>query len=92
MKCKLAKRLSILSIINLILHHQLMIRKMQKQVDTYKQTLAKQLEARYPQNRLFTDHAIQVNNFAKKVVPSGGELDELKEALNLTVKLADISG
>ena len=65
---------------------------MQKQVDTYKQTLVKQLEARYPQNRLFTDHAIQVNNCAKKAVPSGGELDELKEALNLMVKLANISG
>ena len=39
---------------------------MQKQVDTYKQTLAKQLEARYPKNRLFMDHAIAVNNCAKK--------------------------
>ena len=65
---------------------------MQKQVDTYKQTLVKQLEARYPQNRLFMDHAIQVNNCAKKAVPSEGELDELKEALNLMVKLANISG
>lgn len=65
---------------------------MQKQVDTYKQTLVKQLEARYPKNRLFTDHAIAVNNCAKQAVPSGGELDELKEALNLMVKLAKISG
>lgn len=65
---------------------------MQKQVDTYKQTLVKQLETRYPQNRLFMDHAVQVNNCAKKAVPSGGELDELKEALNLMVKLANISG
>ncbi len=65
---------------------------MQKQVDTYKQTLAKQLEARYPKNRLFMDHAIAVNNCAKKTVPSGGELAQLKEALNLMVKLAKISG
>lgn len=65
---------------------------MQKQVDTYKQTLVKQLEARYPQNRLFMDHIIAVNNCAKKAVPSGKELDELKEALNLMIKLAKISG
>ena len=65
---------------------------MQKQVDTYKKTLVKQLEARYPKNRLFTDHAIAVNNCAKKAVPSGGKLNELKEALNLMVKLAKISG
>ncbi|GLS90188.1 hypothetical protein GCM10007916_12550 [Psychromonas marina] len=65
---------------------------MQTQVDTYKNTLVKQLETRYPQNRLFMDHAIAVNNCAKQAVPSGGELDELKEALNLMVKLAKISG
>jgi len=65
---------------------------MQKQVDTYKQTLVTQLEARYPKNRLFMDHAITVNNCAKKAVPSGEELDELREALNLMVKLAKISG
>lgn len=45
---------------------------MQKQVDAYKQSLVKKLEARYPKNRLFTDHAIAVNNCAKKAVPSGG--------------------
>ena len=66
--------------------------KMQKQVDTYKQTLVKQLEARYPKNRLFMDQAIAVNNCAKKAVPSGKELDELKESLKLMVKLAKISG
>lgn len=65
---------------------------MQKQIDTYKKTLVKQFEARYPQNRLFTDQAIAVNNCAKKAVPSGQELEELKEALNLMVKLAKISG
>lgn len=65
---------------------------MQKQVDAYKQTLVEQLETRYPKNRLFMDHAIAVNNCAKKAVPSDGELDELKDALNLMVKLAKISG
>ena len=65
---------------------------MQKQVDTYKQTLVKQFEARYPQNRLFMDHAIEVNNCAKKSVPSGEELEELKDSLNLMVKLSKISG
>ena len=65
---------------------------MQEQVDTYKKTLVKQLEDRYQQNRLFTDQAIAVNNCAKKAVPSGQELEELKEALNMMVKLAKISG
>lgn len=65
---------------------------MQEQVDTYKKSLVKQFEARYQQNRLFMDQAIAVNNCAKKAVPSGQELEELKEALNIMVKLAKISG
>lgn len=64
---------------------------MQKQVNTYKDKLIKQLETRYPANRLFTDQAIAVNNCAKKSVPTGQELEHLKEALNMMIKLAKIS-
>lgn len=61
---------------------------MQKQVDAYKQTLVKQFKVRYPQNRLFTDQAIAINNCAKKAVPTGQELEGLKEALNIMIELA----
>jgi len=64
---------------------------MQKQIEAYKQTLVKQLDARYPQNRLFTDQAIAVNNCAKKAVPSGQELEGLKEALTIMVELAKMN-
>ena len=61
---------------------------MQKQVDDYKQTLVNQLQKRYPQQRLFTDHAIAINNCAKKAVPEGTALEALKGSLHTMVKLA----
>lgn len=60
----------------------------QKQVDAYKAGLVKQLAARYPQDKLLTDHAVAVNECSKKAVPSGAELESLKEALTTMVKLA----
>ncbi|MEP2652148.1 MAG: hypothetical protein ABJH06_09135 [Paraglaciecola sp.] len=67
-------------------------RVMQKQVDAYKMTVVNQLNTRYPQPNLFTDHAISINDCAKKAVPSGKELDKLKDALNTMVKLAQLHG
>ena len=64
---------------------------MQKQVDAYKLTLVKGLKTRYPQNRLFMDHAVAVNNCAKKAVPSGQALENLKAALNTMVKLSKLN-
>lgn len=64
---------------------------MQKQVDAYKLTLVKGYQQRYPQNRLFLDHAIAVNNCAKIAVPSGQALNELKVALNTIVALAKLN-
>ncbi|WP_299197516.1 hypothetical protein [uncultured Amphritea sp.] len=61
---------------------------MQKQVDAYKQTVVKQLNARYPDNRLFTDHAVAINNCAKQAVPAGQPLEDLKGAVNAMIKLA----
>ena len=61
---------------------------MQKQVDDYKASLVNNFKARYPQNRLYTDFALSLNNCAKKAVPDGAELEQLKVALNAIVSLA----
>lgn len=63
---------------------------MQTQVDAYKATIVNGLTARYPANRLYTDQAIAINNCAKKAVPSGQALDNLKVALNTMVALAKL--
>lgn len=60
----------------------------QRKVDHYKQTLVEKLEAKDPKNILLVDHAIAINDCANKAVPSGKALDELKDALNIMVKLA----
>lgn len=61
---------------------------LQQQVNAYKQTLVDGFNARYPQQRLFTDQAVAVSNCAKKAVPSGQALEDLKLALNTMVTLA----
>lgn len=61
---------------------------MQKQVDAYKQSLVKQYQKRYPQDRLFMDHALFLNNCSKKAVPSGQALEQLKQALHTIVELS----
>jgi len=64
---------------------------MQTQVDAYKATLVSRLDARYTDNRLYTDHAIAVNNCAKQAVPSGAALEALKTALQTMVKLSKLN-
>tara|TARA_R110001599_G_scaffold26935_14_gene95029 strand:- start:8676 stop:9131 length:456 start_codon:yes stop_codon:yes gene_type:complete len=61
---------------------------MQEQVDAYKKTVAKRYDLTYPQNEIFMNHAMAVNECAKQAVPSGQELEDLKEALNLMVEFA----
>lgn len=61
---------------------------MQQQVDAYKAQLVGSLNKRYPQPRLLTDHAVAVNECAKKAVPSGQRLEALKTALETMVGLA----
>lgn len=56
---------------------------MQKQVDDYKKTVVNGLHARYPQDGLFTDQVLALNNCAKKAVPAGQELNDLKEAFTV---------
>lgn len=64
---------------------------MQKQVSAYREAIVQGLQARHPQNRLFMDQAVAVNNCAKKAVPSGQELEDLKVAVNLMVELAKMN-
>lgn len=70
---------------------QIRANEFQKNVDTYKSTIVKKFETQYPQNRLFNDQAIGINNCAKKAVPSGQELEALKLALNIMVELAKLN-
>ncbi len=61
---------------------------MQKQVDAYKAQLSKAYQSRYPQPRLFSDHAVALNECAKKAVPSGKNLEDLKASLQMILSLA----
>lgn len=60
-------------------------------VDNYKASLVQQLDARYPQDRLFMDHVVTIDNCAQKAVPSGEELETLKQAMFTMVKLAKLN-
>lgn len=64
---------------------------MQQQVNAYKQSLVVGLNSRYQNNRLYTDHAVAINECAKKAVPSGQALQNLKSALNTIVELAKLN-
>lgn len=61
---------------------------MQKQVDAYKAQLVKAYDKRYPQPKLFTDQAVALNECAKKAVPSGEALEDLKASLQMIIALA----
>jgi len=63
---------------------------MQKQVNGYKQSVLKAYETRYPQNSLLMDHAVALNNCAKKAVPKGRALADLKISLQSIVELSKI--
>lgn len=61
---------------------------MQLQVNTYKKSLIANFSSRYPENRMYTDYAVSLNNCTKKAVPEGEALEQLKVALNTIVALA----
>ena len=61
---------------------------MQKQVDTYKHTITQGLKARDSNAQLTSNHAVSLNNCAKKAVPLGQDLEDLKIAINDIVDLA----
>ena len=61
---------------------------LQVQVNAYKTNIVTNLMKRYPQNRLFADHAISINDCAKEAVPAGQALEDLKVALHTIIKLS----
>jgi len=63
---------------------------MQVQIDSYKDSLVSNLNARFPENRLYTDQAMTINQCAQKAVPTGEALNKLKEALQMMVVLAQM--
>lgn len=63
---------------------------LQTQVDAYRKNIVSRLQKRYPQNRLFADHAHSLNDCAKQAVPKGQSLEDLKEALHAMLRLAEI--
>ena len=62
---------------------------MQVQVDAYKATVTKAYDGKF-KDKLFTDHAISINECAKKAVPTGDDLEALKVALTTMVELAKL--
>lgn len=61
---------------------------LQQQVDGYKASIVKGYQKRYPDQRLYTDHAVAINNCANKAVPTGQSLTELRLAVETMVELA----
>ena len=62
---------------------------MQAQVDAYKETVTKAYDEKF-KVKLFTDHAISINECAKKAVPAGDDLESLKLALTTILELAKL--
>jgi hypothetical protein len=60
----------------------------QLQIDAYKTHLSESLKQKYQEDKLLSDYAIIVNDCAKKAMPAGQILQELKSALELIVDLA----
>ncbi|MFD2205446.1 hypothetical protein [Kiloniella antarctica] len=60
---------------------------LQEQVDVYKSTLVKSYSEKYPQNRLFMDHVVALNNCTKQAVPTGADLQSLKDAMQAMIAL-----
>ena len=61
---------------------------MQAQVDTYKASVTAGLNSKFPQQRLFMDHVVALNNCAKQAVPAGTDLETLKAGMNAMVTMA----
>lgn len=62
---------------------------MQVQVNAYKESVTKAYDSKF-KGKLFSDHAISVNECAKKAVPTGEDLESLKLALTTILKLAQL--
>lgn len=61
---------------------------MQGQVDAYKASVTASYKKRYPQDRVFMDHAVIIDGCAQKAMPQGALLETLKAAVESLAKLA----
>ncbi len=60
---------------------------MQKQIDNYKASVVVNFKKRYSENKLFADQVVALNDCTKKSVPSGQELEGLKQAFATMMKM-----
>ncbi|MBB1269543.1 hypothetical protein [Shewanella sp. SR44-3] len=60
----------------------------QLQIDAYKTHVSESLKQKYQKNKLLSDYAIAIDECAKKAMPAGAVLQELKTAVELIVSLA----
>lgn len=60
----------------------------QLQIDAYKTHISESLKQKYQDDKMVVDYAVILNDCAKKAMPEGNVLQELKTALELIVSLA----
>ena len=65
--------------------------KLQEQVDAYKSQVVAGYNKRYPQNRLFMDHVVALNNCTQQAVPQGADLEALKASMETMVAILKAS-
>ncbi|KLN59236.1 hypothetical protein WH96_18680 [Kiloniella spongiae] len=62
--------------------------KLQEQVDVYKHTVVNAYNQKYPQNRIFMDHVVALNNCTQQAIPQGADLQTLKSSMETMITLA----
>ncbi|WP_198946590.1 hypothetical protein [Kiloniella majae] len=65
--------------------------KLQEQVDAYKTQVVAGYNKRYPQNRLFMDHVVALNNCTQQAIPQGADLQALKTSMETMVAILKAS-
>jgi len=61
--------------------------KLQEQVDAYKSQVVAGYNKRYPQNRIFMDHVVALNNCTQQAVPQGTDLQALKTSMETMIAI-----
>ncbi|KKJ78587.1 hypothetical protein WH95_00325 [Kiloniella litopenaei] len=62
--------------------------KLQEQVDAFKSQVVAGYNKKYPQDRIFMDHVVALNNCTQQAVPKGADLEALKTSMETMVTLA----
>lgn len=60
----------------------------QVQIDTYKAQIVKGLKAKHPQNKIFTDQAVAINNCYQLAPMGADKTEKMKTLLETIIKLA----